>query len=84
MRPGRFAPGTFGLFYPIIDKHLSPADVQQIAQALLLWQGNHSWKVADVQQAPGGEVSFAFATPEGSVIARFEVNQATGRIARVG
>ncbi|MDQ2804143.1 MAG: hypothetical protein M3Y41_16255 [Pseudomonadota bacterium] len=84
MRRRPFAPGTFGLFYRPADKHLSPADVQQIAQALLLWHGNHAWKVVEVQQSTGGKVSFAYATPDGSVIARFEVNQATGQIDRTG
>jgi hypothetical protein len=79
-----FAPGTFSLFDRRADKHLSAADVQQIAQALLLWNGNHEWKVVDVQEAPNHEVSFAYATVGGSVIARFQMNRDTGRITRVG
>ena len=79
-----FAPGTFGLFAPQPDKHLSPADVQQIAQAILLWNGNHEWKVAQVQPGQDHQVTFAYVTQDGATVAKFTVNQDTGRITRVG
>ncbi len=79
-----FAPGTFGLFAPQPDKHLSPADVQQIAQAILLWNGNHDWKVAQVQPGQDHQVTFAYATSDGTMIAKFAIDQDTGRITRVG
>lgn len=75
---------TFGLFAPQPDKHLSPADVQQIAQAILLWNGNHDWKVAQVQSGPNHQVTFAYTSPDGTVIAKFAINQDTGRISRLG
>ncbi len=84
MRHGPMRSRPFGLFFPTQDKHLSPADVGRIAQALLLWHGNHAWRVVDVQPAPADEISFAYATPDGFVIARFEMNQQTGRITRTG
>ncbi len=79
-----FMPGTFGLFAPQPDKHLSPTDVQQIAQAILLWNGNHDWKVAQVQPGQNHEVNFSYVTPDGTTIAKFAINQDTGRITRVG
>jgi hypothetical protein len=79
-----FMPGTFGLFAPRPDKNLSPADVQQIAQAILLWNGNHDWKVAQVQPGQNHEVTFAYVTGDGTTIAKFAINQDTGRITRVG
>lgn len=74
----------FGLFYPVADKNLSVADVQVIAQAMLLRHGNHTWKVADVVQNQDNTVSFAFTTPDGGVVARFAVQTQTGRLHRVG
>ncbi len=79
-----FAPGTFGLFYRQPDKQLSAADVQEIAQAILLMNGEHDWKVTQVQPGPDHQVSFAFATADGTVIAKFAMDQATGRISRTG
>jgi hypothetical protein len=79
-----FAPGTFGLFAPRTDKHLSPADVQEIAQAILLWNGNHDWKVAQVQPGENHQVTFAYVTQDGATVAKFAINQDTGRITRVG
>jgi hypothetical protein len=78
-----FAPGTFALFPRDVDRHLSGADAQKIAEALLLWHGNHSWKVADVVENPD-TVGFAYTAPDGTVIARFTIQRKTGRIARVG
>lgn len=85
MREGhrRVAPGTFALVYRHADRHLSPADVEIIAKAFLLWHGNHSWKVVDVAPAPDGKIGFAYATQQGGVIARFTMNPHTGQIARV-
>ncbi len=79
-----FAPATFGLFAPQTDKHLSPADVQEIAQAILLWNGNHDWKVAQVQPGENHQVTFAYVTQDGATVAKFAINQDTGRIMRVG
>jgi len=69
---------TWGLFYPAADKHLTRADATQIATGLLLWHGNHSWKVVDVAAAPHNRIGFAFATADGSVIARFTMDRRTG------
>ena len=33
---------TFALIYPQQDRNLTPPDVQKIAEAFLLWRGNHS------------------------------------------
>jgi hypothetical protein len=74
----------FGLFYHQADKQLTPADVQKIAEAFLLWQGNRDWKVTQVTAGPDGKIGFAFATAEGGVIARFTMDSKTGRLARVG
>jgi hypothetical protein len=79
-----FMPGTFSLFYHQGDKQLSQADVQQIAQAILLWNGQHGWKVADVQTAPDHSVNFSYTAPDGTVIAKFSMDQQTGRITRTG
>ena len=45
---------TFALVYPQEDRKLTPPDVQKIAEAFLLWRGNHSWKVVDVAPAADG------------------------------
>ena len=81
---GPVAPGTFALIHPQQDRRLSPADVQKIAEAFLLWRGNHSWKVVDVAPASDGSVGFAIATPESSVIARFTMDPHSGRVTRTG
>jgi hypothetical protein len=78
------SPRGWGLFAPQADKNLSAADVQTIAQAILLRHGNHSWKVTNVAQNQDDTVSFAFATQGGDVIARFAVDVHTGRIRRIG
>jgi len=77
-------PGMFGLFFHPADKQLTPADVQKIAEAFLLWQGNRDWKVTQVAAGPDGKIGFDFATSDGGVIARFTMDSRTGRIARVG
>ena len=40
-----------------------PPDVQKIAEAFLLWNGNHTWKVVDVAPTSDGAIGFALATP---------------------
>jgi hypothetical protein len=79
-----FEPGAVALVWPQADRKLTPPDVQKIAEAFLLWNGNHSWKAVEV--APDGDqaIGFAFATPEGSVIARFKMDPHTGHITRTG
>ena len=72
----------FALIFPAADRALTGADVQKIAEAFLLWNGNHSWKVTEVAEEPD-RVTFAFATPDGTVIARFAMNRHTGRPERV-
>ena len=74
----------WGLFYPQPDKKLSTADVQALAQAVLLRHGNHAWKVTNVAQNQDDTVSFAFATQSGDVVARFAMNTHTGRLRRLG
>ncbi len=76
--------GLFGLFAPVEDRALTTADVQKIAEALLLWHGNHAWKVVDVKEAADNRIDFAYATAEGSVIARFSVDRKTGMFRRLG
>jgi hypothetical protein len=75
---------NWGLFYPQTDKKLSAADVQTIAEAMLLRHGNHTWKVTDVAQNQDDTVSFAFATQSGDVVARFAMDIHTGRLHRRG
>ena len=76
---------TFALFFRPADRQLTPPDVQKIAEAFLLWNGNHTWKVIDVAPAPGtGQVNFAIATPDNVVIARFSMDTKTGRLIRTG
>jgi hypothetical protein len=74
---------NWGLFTRQADKKLSAADVQIIADAILLRHGNHTWKVANVVQNQDDTVSFAFATQSGEVIARFAMNTQTGRVRRL-
>ena len=81
---GPVAPRTFALIYRQADRKLTPPDVQKIAEAFLLWNGNHSWKVTEVAAAPDGTIGFALATPEGSVIARFTMDPHTARVTRAG
>jgi len=76
-------PRTFALVHPHADRNLSPADVQTIAQAFLLWHGNHSWKVMDVAPVQDGKIGFSYATAQGGVIARFTMDPHTGRVARI-
>lgn len=73
----------FGLIFTAPDRNLSPADVQTIVQGFLLWHGNHTWKVANVQ-AQEGLVAFSLTTPDGSVIASFTMDPHDGRVQRTG
>jgi hypothetical protein len=75
---------SWGLFFDQRDKNLSDSDVQVLATAILLAHGNHAWKVTDVADAADGQVTFAYATADGSVIARFEIDRHSGRISRIG
>jgi hypothetical protein len=74
---------TFALLFRPDDRHLTPPDVQKIAEGFLLWNGNHTWKVVDVAAGPDNQIGFALATAEGSVIARFNMDAKTGRMTRV-
>ena len=57
----------FGLFAWVPDKQLTTADVQTLAQAMLLRHGNHTWKVANVAANQDNTISFAFTTADGGV-----------------
>ena len=73
---------TFALVYQQEDRKLAPADVQKIAEAFLLWRGNHTWKVVNVATASDGAIGFSLATQDGAVIASFTMDAHTGRITR--
>jgi len=75
---------SFGLIYRQPDRQLAPADVQKIAEAFLLWNGNHTWKVTDVAATADGPIAFSLTTPEGSVVAKFSMDPHTGQITRLG
>jgi hypothetical protein len=75
---------TFGLVYQQEDRKLTPPDVQKIAEAFLLWRGNHTWKVVNVAPASDDAIGFSLATQDGSVIASFTMDPHTGRITRTG
>jgi hypothetical protein len=75
---------AFSLFYHPADRALSSDDVQKIASALLLWNGNHSWKVGDVTENPDNTVSFAYTASDGTPIAKFSMDRKTGHIQRIG
>jgi hypothetical protein len=75
---------TFALVYRQEDRNLTPPDVQKIAEAFLLWNGNHTWKVVEVAPTADGAIGFALATQEGSVIARLTMDPHTGRVTRTG
>jgi len=79
-----FTPGTFRLFFHPADRQLTPDDVQKIAEAFLLWNGNHTWKVIDVAAGSDNQISFAYAAPDNTVIARFSMDPHTGRLTRTG
>ncbi len=73
---------TWGLFHRPADLALSPTDVQTIAAAILLRNGEHDWKVGDVTANADHTVSFAYLTAHGDVIARFTMDTENGRITR--
>jgi hypothetical protein len=75
---------TFALLYHPDDRQLTVPEVQKIAEAFLLWNGNRTWKVTQVAAGPDGQISFAFATSDGGVIARFTMDSKTGRVHRLG
>jgi hypothetical protein len=75
---------TFALVYPQEDRKLTPPDVQKIAEAFLLWRGNHTWKVIDVAPTADDAIGFGLATQEGSVIAHFTMDPHSGRLTRTG
>jgi hypothetical protein len=74
----------FALVYRQSDRQLAPGDVQKIAEAFLLWNGNHTWKVTDVAATADGPIGFSLTTPEGLVVAKFTVDPHTAHISRVG
>ena len=79
---GPMAPRTFALVYRQEDRKLTPPDVQKIAEAFLLWNGNHTWKVANVKSASDGAVGFDLTTASGEVIASFTMDTHTARVTR--
>ena len=81
---GHMSPRTFALVYRHDDRNLTPPDVQKIAEAFLLWNGNHTWKVVNVAAASDGSIGFSLATQEGSVIASFTMDPHTGQVTRTG
>jgi hypothetical protein len=82
-RHRRIARGSFALIYTQPDRHLTPDDVQKIAEGFLLWHGNHDWKVVDVAPQSDGAIGFSLATQNGSVIAKFSMDPHTGRVTRL-
>jgi len=83
-RPGGGMLRNFALIYRQEDRKLAAADVQKIAEAFLLWNGNHTWKVTDVAATADGPIGFAISTPDGSVVAKFTIDPHTAQIKRVG
>ena len=75
---------AFALVYRQSDRQLAPADVQKIAEAFLLWNGNHTWKVTDVVATGPGPIGFSLTTAEGSVVAKFTMDPHTGKVERAG
>ena len=74
---------NFALFYRQADRSLTPADVQKIAEAFLLWNGNHTWKITDVAATSGGPVGFSVTTAEGAIVAKFTMDPHTARVQRL-
>jgi hypothetical protein len=74
---------VFALIDRPADRQLTPPDVQKIAEAFLLWNGNHTWKVINVKQ-DGDVIAFDLATADGSVIAHYAMDPKTGRPSRKG
>ena len=74
---------AFALMHRADDRKLTPPDVQKIAEAFLLWNGNHTWKVINVAR-DGEVIGFDLAAAEGGVIARFTMDPKTGKLKRRG
>jgi hypothetical protein len=74
---------ALGLVYASPDKQLTAADVQKIAEAFLLWHGNHAWKVTDVADA-GDNVTFSITTGPNTVVAKFAMDRHSGKLVRTG
>ncbi len=72
----------FALIYPAQDRALSGPDVQKIAEAFLLFNGNHTWKVTEVTEQPD-QVTFALATADGTAIAHFTMDRHSAHVERV-
>jgi hypothetical protein len=75
---------NFALVYRHEDRQLAPPDVQKIAEAFLLWNGNHTWKVANVKSVSDSTVGFDLTTASGDVIASFTMDTHTARVTRAG
>ncbi len=75
--------GPFDLIYAAPDRALTQADVQMIAQAYLLWHGNHDWQVVNVA-TDSDSVTFAIATGQKAVVATFAMDRHTGAVVRTG
>jgi hypothetical protein len=75
---------NFALIFRAEDRKLEPADVQKIAEAFLLWNGNHTWKVTNVAPTTDGPIGFDISTPEGSVVAKFTIDPHNAQIKRIG
>ncbi|MGH7103579.1 MAG: hypothetical protein ACREFJ_14395 [Acetobacteraceae bacterium] len=73
---------TWSLFDRPANLALSPADVTTIAEAILLRNGQHDWKVGDVTPNEDHTVSFAYTTAHGDVVARFTMDTRTGHLSR--
>ena len=73
---------AFALIYPARDRNLSGPDVQKIAEAFLLINGNHTWKITEVTEEPN-RVTFALATADGQAIAHFAMDRHTARPERL-
>jgi hypothetical protein len=73
----------FALVFRAEDRKLTPPDVQKIAEAFLLWNGNHTWKVLNVKQ-DGDAIGFDFGAADGTVIASFTMDPKNGHLQRNG
>jgi hypothetical protein len=72
-----------GLVSTAPDRQLTAADVQTIAQAYLLWHGNHDWRVTNLA-TDGDRVTFAITTAQNAVVATFAMDRHTGALTRTG
>ncbi|HVY16524.1 MAG TPA: hypothetical protein VHB27_14955 [Rhodopila sp.] len=75
---------AFALVFREKDRDLTAADVQKIAEAFLLWNGNHTWKVIDTAPTTDGQIGFSLATANGSIVAKFTMDPHTAHLTRVG